>query len=370
MKHIALMLTNLNFEAGGAGIMTVGLANEFAQRGYKVSLVSLHYFAKTFIEVDKSIEIYHLQQSEQDKSVHFTGNIVSRLKTHHTIFRRLRNIIKRNKIDALICSGIEITPTWIPIKFWNKKIKVISWEHMNATLEWPSFVKGRKLARKYADAIVVLTQQDKELYLEEGPCNAKIFVRNNFISNYPTEAATLKAKNVLAVGRYAKQKGFDILVNIWSKVKQNTISNDWLLRIVGEGDERKDLEKLINEKNLEDSLVLTGSTSNVSQYYLDSSIYVMTSRHEGFGLVLIEAQSYGLPTISFDCIAGPREIINNGEDGFVIPIGDNDEMAERILELMSNEQLRKAMGKKAKENSERFKKNRIVDQWVKLINEL
>lgn len=355
---------------GGLERMTVSLANELAKRGYNISIITLDFFEKSYFEIDRSIKIFTLQQHERDKSLEFKGGRLSRMKTHYTLFSRLNKIIRQNRIEVLIASGILTSTLWLPVKIWNKKLKVILWEHLNATMQGDRYVKARQIAKKHADAIVVLTEQNKELYMEESDSKLPIFVRNNFMDKYPAEKAALKSKNVLAVGRYDTQKGFDILIDIWGEVKKNPASNGWILKIVGDGEEKEKIKKLIAEKELEESVNLIDATPNVAQYYLDASMYVMTSRYEGLPVVLIEAQSYGLPIVSFDCMTGPREVITKGEDGFLIPMDDKKEMAQKMIELMSDEELRISMGKKAKENSQRFKKELIIEQWEELIEEL
>lgn len=369
MKHVAIFMYNLEF-GGGTERMAVSVANALQGKGYKISIISVCNFDKPYFELNEGIKTYYIFDNEKLIKDIITGSRFERLRSYALLTYRLNKIIKKNKIDILINSGVEYNQWSLPIKFWNKKTKMISWEHFNATHQWHFLLRGRMMAKKYADALVVLTQQDKELYLKESPSKGPIYVINNFLNHFPEKSSSLESRNVLIVGRLVPEKGLKNLVDIWQKVKKNNISNGWKLQIVGDGYYKADLQAIISEKKLENSINLVGATHNVEQYYSDASIYVMTSEYEGFGLVLVEAESFGVPVVSFNCPTGPREIINEGQDGFLIPMGDNDAMAEKILLLMSDEALRKGMGKKAKENSLRFKEEDIIEKWVEVLNTL
>ena len=145
---------------------------------------------------------------------------------------------------------------------------------------------------------------------------------------------------------------------------------DWTLEIYGEGTEREKLEKKINKLGLENSFLLKGVEKNIQNKYLESSIYVMSSRFEGMPMVLLEAMSCGLPVISFDCPCGPRDMIKYNENGFLIEFGNIKEMANKIEELIANEEKRKLFGKNARKSIQKYSKDKIMEEWIKLFENI
>ena len=180
--------------------------------------------------------------------------------------------------------------------------------------------------------------------------------------------STLSKKRVISIGRYDFEKGNDLLLRAWAKVQKSC--EDWTLDIFGMG-EQTQYRQIIKELGIDVSRChLHGSLFNVKDEYLDSSIFVLPSRSEGFGLVVIEAMSCGLPVISFDCDNGPRNIILNGQNGYLVPPFDINEYADRIIQLIQNEELRLQMGKNARHSSRKYDIDTIAIQWKKLFDEL
>ena len=221
-------------------------------------------------------------------------------------------------------------------------------------------IKEKKLLEEF-DEFLVLTNEDKEQWK-----SSKIKVIPNYCTIDAKQISELKNKKVIAVGRLEYQKGFDILIDVWKKV--NKICDDWTLEIYGEGNERKNLEKKIKKYGLEDKIFLKGIEENIGSKYLESSIYIMTSRFEGMPMVLLEAQSYGLPIVSFDCPCGPKDIIINGKNGYIANFGDIEEISNKILRLIQNENLRKEFGRNALKNIDRYSKDKIIKKWENLLD--
>lgn len=183
-----------------------------------------------------------------------------------------------------------------------------------------------------------------------------------------TEKAKLEAHRVISVGRYEYPKGYDRLINAWALIAKQT--SDWTLHIFGEGSLRPVLTKLIKDLHLENSIFLDGATHDIGKELLNSSIVVFTSNYEGFPMAIIEAESAGLPIVSFDTPCGPKDIIRDGEDGFLVPNGDIESLGKRLLSLIQNDELRKEMGGKAFENSKRFTPEAIMPQWISLFESI
>lgn len=216
---------------------------------------------------------------------------------------------------------------------------------------------------KCFDKIILLTKEEQELWPE---LNNTVVI-HNYQEMECKIPATLKHKRVIAVGRYTYQKGFDLLVEAWKLVADK--HPDWSLNVYGEGN-RAELEKRVNELDLTKSFMVNGRTDSIIEKYLESSIFVLSSRYEGFGMVLTEVMSCGVPPVSFACPSGPRDIITHGVDGLLVENGNIDHLAENICTLIENEDLRKVMGGNARESVKRFRKEVIMAEWKQLFEEL
>jgi len=178
----------------------------------------------------------------------------------------------------------------------------------------------------------------------------------------------LSAKRIISIGRYAYEKGNDLLLHAWSQVEK--VCKDWSLDIYGMGDQTP-YRQLMSDLNIDESRChLYGSLTNVEQAYLDSSVFALPSRFDGFGIVIIEAMSCGLPVVTFDCENGPRNILTDGEDGFLIPPFDVDAYAAKLIQLIQNEDLRRQIGANARKSSQRYAIDGIANQWKQLFEEL
>lgn len=217
---------------------------------------------------------------------------------------------------------------------------------------------------KKFNVLVTLTEQDKKKWQNI----IHTVTIPNVLTFFPTKVAGLTDKCLISAGRYDAQKGYDFLIRAWSSVVAK--HPDWQMHIYGSGPLKDFLMKMAEEYGVTSSFILNPPTPEIYDKYLEHSIYVMSSRFEGFGLVLIEAMSCGLPCISFDCPSGPSEIIRNGEDGLLVENGNIEKLSEAICRLIENEQERKQMGIKARKNSLRFSKDRIMGDWDALFKDL
>lgn len=219
-----------------------------------------------------------------------------------------------------------------------------------------------KLVRRF-DRFVVLTEEDAGMW-GKMPGIRVIPNAANFIADKYSDCT---AKRVIAVGRLDYQKSFDRLILVWEKVHQQM--PDWTLDIFGQGEWKEMLQRMIDERGLQDSIRLMGPTKNIGKEYSESSMIVMSSHYEGFPMVMIEAMACGLPAVSFDFKCGPKDIIKEGENGLVVPDGDIDGLAEAMVGLMKDDELRKRMGEEAKKVVETFSEAKVMDKWVRLYEE-
>lgn len=182
------------------------------------------------------------------------------------------------------------------------------------------------------------------------------------------QVSNCTSHKVIAAGRYAPQKGFDLLIESWSLVVKK--HPEWMLRIYGDGSLRENLQKQIEYLGITNSCLLEHTVTDIVDKYSESSIFVLSSRFEGFGMVITEAMACGVPPVSFTCPCGPRDIITNGKDGLLAENGNSKELAEKICFLIENEEIRKCMGKQALESSERYQMENIVKEWIQLFEEV
>lgn len=222
--------------------------------------------------------------------------------------------------------------------------------------------KDADYARKYA-RFVVLTEEDKGYWGDFD----NIMVIPNANSFNPVQTADLSRKRVIAVGRYDYQKGFDELIQAWSLVAQE--NKDWSLHIFGDGPLKADLQRLIAQLDMQDQVFLKAPVKNIEAEYVNSAMLAMTSRYEGLPMALLEAQACGLPLLAYACKCGPRDIIRDGENGFLLEEGDRHALAQRLQQLMDDTALRKAMGRAALLRSALYSEQVVMQTWMQLFNE-
>ena len=216
---------------------------------------------------------------------------------------------------------------------------------------------------KKLDYLVTLTQSDYDAWYEI-PKNKKNVIPNA-LTSFSDEVSNCLNKRVIAVGRYTPQKGYDMLLSAWKMVQKK--HPGWELFIFGDGEDRKKLETIKDNLKL-NTVHLEHTVNDVNIEFVKSSFSVLSSRFEGFGLVIIEAMSVGLPVIAFDCEYGPSEIISNGSDGFLIKNGNVELLADKMNYLIENEKERIKIGMNARIKSQRYNMDNIMSQWISVYN--
>ncbi len=328
---------------------------------------------KNFYEVNSKINLIDLDINYyKDKELNFIKRIFQFKKKQKKHLKKLEKTLNDIQPDIVIGHGTE--EKWL-LPYFKGKYKIVLEHHLEKNflkksarnmlykLKADYFVyKEKKLINIY-DEFLVLTEQDKKQWN-----NDKVKVIPNPLPFSPTEISNLKNKKIISIGRLEHQKGYDILIDVWDMISKKY--PNWILEIYGEGTEREKLQNKINKLGLENSFLLKGVEKNIQSKYLESSIYVMSSRFEGFGMVLIEAMSCGVPVISFDCPCGPKDIIKNNEDGFLVEFGNIEKMAKKIEELIINEEKRKLFGKNAKKNVQIFSQYKVMNQWKELFESM
>lgn len=361
------------FNSGGMERILVNKMNYLTEvYGYEIYVITTDQKEReSFYLVNKKIKHIDLKiDYSNDFNKNFFKRIKSYIKKQRLHKEKMKRIIKEIKPDILISLGNEDRN--FLYQFKSKKLKVIREYHFNKKYMLENknknflynlksqymYLKEIFLLNKYDEAIV-LTKKDKEEWNNE---EKKVIP--NSLTFYPKEFSKCENKRIISVGRLDYLKGYDILIDTWNIVSKKY--PNWIIEIYGEGSEREKLQKKINILGLEKTFLLKGATKNIQEKYLESSIYVMSSRVEAFGMVLIEAMACGLPVISFECPCGPKEIIKDGEDGFLVRFGDIEGMADKIEKLIESEEKRKTFGKNARKNVQRFSEDKVMDMWKKL----
>lgn len=217
---------------------------------------------------------------------------------------------------------------------------------------------------KKLDRFVVLTEYDRQAW-QEIP---RVDVIPNPLPFYPEIINPIRRKRVIAVGRYFDEKGYDMLLSAWAIIEKKC--NEWELDIYGDGN-KSYYERIAESLGLDNKRCrLNNSISDVQKEYIDSALFVCTSRFEGFGMGIIEAMACGLPVVAFDCLWGPRSIITDGEDGLLVENGNIDKLVETIVSLINNPERIVEMGQNARKNVQRFDIDVIAAKWKRLFEEL
>ena len=216
-----------------------------------------------------------------------------------------------------------------------------------------------RLVRRF-DRFVVLTEEDAQMW----GALPNIVVIPNAAMVADCLAADVDCKRVIAVGRLDYQKSFDRLIEAWNIVQQSPESKGWRLDIFGQGEWKEMLQGLIDKYNLQGSARINAPTTNIGEEYSRSAMLVMSSHYEGFPMVMVEAMAHALPVVSFDYKCGPRDIIDHGTNGLIVPDGDIPALAAALLRLMTDDKLRKTMSENAKNIVNRYSEDKVMEQWV------
>lgn len=352
MNNIILVCEGLHNRAG-IERMTVELANLLSEN-YKVLIVviSPFSFSSCPYKIKSYVRVTSLN-SEFKKSI---------INLNLSIIRALRNIFRIEKPKAIITVATPLVRLTAPACF-GLGIRNIAWEHFNIFAGSKMGTVFKTIAPWFVDNTVVLTAKDEKDYREKHA--PRVLTIPNFTNIGENEPSLFKNKILLAVGRHVPQKGFDLLIKAWAK----TEAPGWTLRIVGSGANKETHELLAKKLGINDRIEFKESHPDIVKDFQESSCFILSSRYEGLGMVLIEAKMIGLPCVSFDCPNGPREIIRDGIDGWLVPLEDIDALANELTLRLSDMDLLKNAGKLAREDAmARYSSKAIKSKWDNLIH--
>lgn len=361
--------------SGGMERVLTNKANYLARHGYEIVVVTTDQRGKQpFFPLEPSIRSIDLGINyDENNGKSFLNKLLHYPFKQCRHKKRLKAVLMEERPDVTV-SMFNNDAGFIPgIKDGSAKLLEIHFSKFKRLQygrkglwkladRWRS-KQDEKTVRKF-DRFVVLTEEDKA-YWGNLP---NIMVIPNAISGIPAGTALLENKRVIAVGRYTYQKGFERLVDAWHLLASRF--PDWKLDIIGDGEERPLLEQRIRSYGLERQVTLTRPTQEIGKVYQEASILASSSRYEGLPMVLLEAQAFGLPIVAFQCKCGPKDIVSDGMNGYLVPEGDTAGMAQRLEILMKDEALRKRMGLKAKESALRFNEEVIMKKWMNIFQTL
>ena len=361
---------------GGIQKVTISKANTLAaQTDYEVWVIVADNSGDRFFELSPAVHFVNLAVNYYDDDWKSRWNILKGIIVKRRVHkRRLAEHLHIINPDVVIGVGQSEKNILPCIKGDWAKIREY---HFARNYRWllarglfAKFIAivgdstERMFLKKY-DKIVLLTYED---WITNWKGTDKIVIIPNPSAFNVDKQSLLADKRIIAVGQLCFQKNFSSLIRSFSIVSKRF--PNWKLDIFGDGDEKTLLTRLITDLSLEGNVSLRGNSPQISREMLRSSLFVLSSRIEGWAMVITEAMSCGLPIVSYACPCGPKDIITDEVNGFLVPVGDENMLAERICQLIEDEELRKRMGAAAFDRSRDFDLDKIIQMWMNLFEEL
>ncbi|WP_395045366.1 glycosyltransferase family 4 protein [Flavobacterium sp.] len=363
MKKLLYITNGINGAAGLERVLSVKASYLADKLNYEVHILTLNN-GNTNLFYEFSDKIIHHNIQVSGNPIHYVKSYLSGIKS----------IVKQLNPNIILVCDDGLKAFFLPL-FLSKKIPLIYERHVSKNIVFAQnsgiidklkaniqFGLMNFLAPKFKK-FVVLTEENRKEWKSKN-----VVVISNPLSFYPNENSSLQNKKVIAVGKQSHQKGYDRLLQSWKIVIEK--HPDWQLEIYGKFDANQKLDELATQLEIKNNILFFEPIANIEQKYLESSIYAMSSRYEGFGMVLIEAMACGVPCVSFNCPYGPSDIIEDKIDGFLVNNDDYKAFANKLILLIENKELRDMMGKNAKENVKRFLPEVILQQWDELFKSL
>lgn len=377
MKKVSILALHLGY--GGIEKSIVSLANILCTR-YEVEIASSYRLYDTSaFALDPRVKVKYLIKDLKPNHESLRRAFKSKnpfriikegffsLKVLYYRRRTMINYIKNKKCDVMI-STRDLFNYWLS-GYGRDGVLKIGWEHnhFHDNYKYANHVSKSAIN---LDFLVLVSSELQKFYakkLKRSKCMC-IFIPN-LIDNVPTKLAPLENHQLVSVGRLSPEKGYLDLLKIYNRLQKKHSS--WKLDIIGDGLERENLEKYIDKHNLGDKVTLHGFKGReyIDKVLHESSIYLMTSYTESFGIVLLEAMSHGIPCIAFDSAEGAREIIVSGKNGYLIKNRSFEAMISKIEDLINNKKVRMSIGQKARKSITKYTSDVIGKEWFTLIEE-
>jgi glycosyltransferase involved in cell wall biosynthesis len=381
---VTILLMNA-YVMTGVTRAVLNLAAHLADR-YDVELVSvLRHRRKPYFPFPRGVRVTTIDdQREEEAIAGWRGMVQSLLRRFRsrvlypvdmaapntTLWTDLRLVRRLERLRSGVLVTTRPSLNMLGARAARPGVVVVGQEHRDLTRRGPQVHASMRRLYPGLDALAVLTDTDRRRYQGLLRGETRVVTIPNSVPELPGARSALTEPMVLAVGRLTDQKGFDLLIPAFARVSR--LEPGWSLRICGYGPLRKQLNQLAAEHGASDRVTLLGKVRmrKVAEHMGHASIFVLSSRSEGFPMVLLEAMSKGLPVVSFDCPTGPADIIDHGRNGLLVPLEDVDALGEAILELMRDESLRRRLGAAAVERAAEYSKERVGARWEELLAEL
>lgn len=361
------------FNSGGMERVLANKVNYLVNRGYDVSIITTDQKGRpAYFNLDS--RVLHI-----DLAVNYTDALEANIISKSLIFSKKKRLHKQLLAEQLMKLKPDITISMFDyeasfltdIKDGSAKVLEIHFSRFKRIQYGRKGVLGlidrylslrdKQIVKKYK-RFVVLTHEDKGYWGKM----SNIEVIPNANSFEPNDISNLSSKRVIAVGRLNYQKRFEDLIALWRTVHLE--APDWKLEIFGNGPQKRELQALIDTYGLSNSAIIREPVKDIMNEYLTSSMVAMTSRYEGLPMALLEGQVCGLPMVSYCCKCGPKDIIIDGKNGFLIDEGDLANFSSKIVQLIKDVALRKEMGLHSSQLSKRFSEEEVMSKWISLFN--
>lgn len=389
MKKITILALHLGY--GGIEKCISSISNELCNK-YDIEIIVVHkMYEKTPFDMNKRIKIkYLLDDTMASKTLKYKvylknfqillliknlfndyfkllriGELFKDIKNSYITVKKSKSLLIKEikNCDSDVIISTRDKHNYLLGKFAKEGIIKIGWEH-NYHNNDRKYIKNLVKSVEKLDYLVLVSEELQEFYSKI--VKPKCIHIPNSLDEYPKEMSSLEENNIISVGRLSKEKGFLDLIDVYALL--NEVYPNWKLNIIGDGTERTKIEEKITKLNLKDKVILHGYQDKkyINEILSHSSIYVMPSYTESFGIVLLEAFSYGIPCISFEN-SGSKEIISNNWDGYLIKERNKEQMAKKICELIKDKNRRIIMGDNGYKKSLKYDIKEIIKKWIDLI---
>lgn len=372
---------------GGTVRTVVNTANYLARNRYSVEIISIRRTSQSpLFNLDRRVKLTPLIDVRNGKlfsnKSSFFKKIVKKvlmklpsvlidrsedLYKMFNIFTDIKILLKLREIKKGVLITTFPSLNIISARFVRKEVYKIGQEHKYYNAHQKRLQNKLKKYYPKLDGLTCLTEYDRDSYRQLLSDRKVIVQKIENGTDIPFESAQLDNKEIIAAGRYSKEKGFDLLIEAFASVIKK--HPEWKLKIFGSGPEEPYLRELILRHEAYNNIYLMPTTNEILKKMLNSSMYVVSSRSESFGMVILEAMSVGVPCVSFACV-GPREIIRDKENGILVEEGDVEGLSAGIIELIENEFVRKQYGQNAKTDVQEYSLNRIGGKWERFLEDI
>ncbi len=362
---------------GGIERVTTTKANYWTEQGHEVHIITTDQGdAPLAFQLDERVQHHDIGMDYEQDNRLGRWERMRALRAKRTIHRdRLSSLLCAIRADIVVSTFFQEAPILPTIQDGSKKILELHSSMYRRVFMYPASARllrlygyyriwqDKRLARQY-DRFVVLTHEDRG-YWGEIPGIETIPNPLPFTTDTPSECLSPR---VLAVGRYEYEKNFSTLIDLWAGIASR--HPEWTLEILGDGPLRPQLEAQVHTLGLEGRVLLSRFDTDVQAHYRSASAITLLSEYEGLPMVLLEAQAMGLPIVAYTCKTGPRDIVTDASDGYLVPAGDASALAERLEYLITNPTQRIAFGKAAQASAQRFALPTIMHRWTTLFQSL